>query len=142
MEEFVKLLWKGQVWFERNVKKILVTSIVLLALYVGIYSRQKGVNEKNTPSKSNDETFNYELNWREATSEPRFAEIVRTLTKFDTGGCPEFYVKQSIGSRDEFLIACSPDGGRTWVYYQVWPTIQKLLGPFSNFTDEPQTPPY
>lgn len=81
---------------------------------------------------SQDWSSEYPAPWRE-DAEPT---IIRTLLKNNVNGCGQFQWRRSATARDEFLIYCTRDG-RAWTAFQVWPSINKVLGPYRTSASLP-----
>lgn len=130
-------------------KKIIkAESIVILLIVIGLIymflptkTKYESDGDEDYSTQSAAGTSDYYSTWIESTETSQFVEIVQALTQNNVTLCGSFYTKQNKKYRDEYLIACTPNGN-IWYYYQVWTTSKKVLGPFSDFTDDPQTPPF
>ena len=125
-------------------KKLII--FALLLYFIISCLKQSGNSDTetigNNESESSSESSTYYSTWTESTKTTRFAEISKVLMYNNVELCPSFYTKRSVSSSEEYLIACTPDDGKSWYYYQLWISSKTILGPYSNFTDEPVTPPY
>lgn len=74
--------------------------------------------------------LDYESNWREPYS-GEFIPIGRNLVN---KGCGIFYIKQNKDGSSEYRVKCI-DSKNIIRYYLVWPTINKIQGPFKKESD-------
>ena len=65
-------------------------------------------------------------------------DISSTLARNRARGCGVYAYKRSVNSPSEFLVYCSPDGMKDWTVYQVWPSINEIIGPM---LPHPEIPP-
>jgi hypothetical protein len=79
----------------------------------------------------------YPAPWRKPTTTD-LVQVAPVLFKNGVGGCSHFYLRKSISSKQEFLIACTDDFVN-WTYYltstkteQVLLTTEKINPPSLN----------
>lgn len=101
---------------------IRVASIILIIiLYLGYWERNY--------NKSVPFDLNFDPKWKSSTEAP--IGVARTFVKNQNKGCGEFFIRESIYNKGEYLVACTRDG-KNWTYYIVYSSIEKALGPVSE----------
>lgn len=83
-------------------------------------------NSYTGPSSTNSK---YDLSWK--SNGATFTSIGRTLANNNIRGCGEFYYRNSIQDKGEYLVGCSGDG-INWKYYIVWILLDEVMGPYGD----------
>lgn len=57
-------------------------------------------------------------------------EITKALTVNRVAGCGQYKYREDAKKTQEYIVYCSRDGKR-WLAYIVWPSIERLMGPYN-----------